>query len=218
MYLSDWHKIKIMTLNDIRRENLINKANELPDEFDRAKFIVNYFTSNLPKEVIAEIDEVKEREVIDFRYDYSYVKGSETPYARKQIPSKSPICDGCTFSIGIHDRDVPGKPMIYPSVLALKLGTCKIFSHEMARLMHSVGVKCEIYETDHPVDCYDIFNGVDEEQNPININTIKPMYHIFNILNITEGKHCLYTNPVGESCDKLFANAIEFAYKQKNNE
>ena len=41
---------------------------------------------------------------------------------------------------------------------------------------------------------------------------------IFNILNITEGKNCLYTNPVGESCDKLFANAIEFAYKQKNNE
>jgi hypothetical protein len=41
---------------------------------------------------------------------------------------------------------------------------------------------------------------------------------IFNILNLTENKNCLYNNPVGECCDKLFTNAIEFAYKQKNNE
>lgn len=31
-------------------------------------------------------------------------------------------------------------------------------------------------------------------------------------------KDCIYHNPLGESCDKLFINAIEFAYKQKNNE
>lgn len=41
---------------------------------------------------------------------------------------------------------------------------------------------------------------------------------IFKILNIEEKNNCLYHNPLGESCDKLFINAIEFAYKQKNNE
>lgn len=41
---------------------------------------------------------------------------------------------------------------------------------------------------------------------------------IFEKLNVKEEKDCLYNNPLGESCDKLFKNAIEFAYKQKNNE
>lgn len=41
---------------------------------------------------------------------------------------------------------------------------------------------------------------------------------IFEKLNVKEEKDCLYHNPLGESCDKLFKNAIEFAYKQKNNE
>ena len=184
MILSDWHKRKIMTLNDIRRENLINKAKEIPNDYDRAIFIINYFTSNLPKDIIAQIDEVKENEVVDFKYDYSYINASETPFARKQIPVKSPIGEGTTFSIGLHDRDVPGRPMIYPSVLALKLGTCKIFSHELARLFYSANIKCDIFETEYAVDCYDIFNGTDEDGNRINVNTIKPIHHIYNIITI----------------------------------
>lgn len=42
---------------------------------------------------------------------------------------------------------------------------------------------------------------------------------IFNLLGYEmSDKDCIYHNPLGESCDKLFKNAIEFAYKQKNNE
>ena len=42
---------------------------------------------------------------------------------------------------------------------------------------------------------------------------------IFNLLGYEiSDKECIYHNPLGESCDKLFKNAIEFAYKQKNNE
>lgn len=40
---------------------------------------------------------------------------------------------------------------------------------------------------------------------------------IFKILNIKEGSNCEINNPIGECCDKLFTNAIEFAYKQKEN-
>lgn len=42
---------------------------------------------------------------------------------------------------------------------------------------------------------------------------------IFNLLGYEiSDKECICHNPLGESCDKLFKNAIEFAYKQKNNE
>lgn len=38
---------------------------------------------------------------------------------------------------------------------------------------------------------------------------------IFELLNIKEENNCLYNNPLGEPCGKLFNNAIEFAYKHK---
>ena len=184
MTTQDWFNLKIRDLNDARRDNLINKALELDGEMARAKFIVDYFTSQLPKNIIAEIDGVNEKDVVPFQYDYSWIKGSETPYARKQIKVKSPVGEGSTFSIGLLDIDVPGRPMIYPSIIGLKLGTCKSFSHEMARLMHSVGVECKIVETEHPEDCYDLFEGADVEGNHISVNTIKPIYHFYNVLTI----------------------------------
>lgn len=41
-----------------------------------------------------------------------------------------------------------------------------------------------------------------------------------DILSRFEKKHedCLMLNPVGNSCDKLFLNAIEYAYKQKKED
>ena len=187
MFLHDWRKLKIRDLNDSRREILINKALELGSEYEKAKFIVDYFTNNLPKNIVSQIDGVDENKVVDFKYDYSYIKGDETPFARKQQPVNSPVGEGITFSTGLHDIDIPGHPMIYPSVIGLKLGTCKIFSHEIARIMHSVGIKCEIVETKKPVSCYDLFEGTDEHDNHISVNTIKPMYHIYNVITI-DGK------------------------------
>ena len=184
MTTEEWFNSRIKDLNDSRREVLINKALELNSESERAQFIIDYFTSQLPKSVIAEIDGVNEKDVVPFQYDYSWISGNETPFARKQKSVKSPIGEGKTFSIGLHDRDVPGNPIIYPSVIGLKLGTCKVFSHEIARLMHSVGVECTIIETENPVDCYDLFEGADEEGNHISVNTIKPIKHIYNVLTI----------------------------------
>ena len=65
----------------------------------------------------------------------------------------------------------------------------------------------------HNIKLTDIIEVV---KNSDEINLTKEK--IFEILNIKEENNCLYHNPVGESCDKLFKNAIEFAYKQKNNE
>jgi hypothetical protein len=39
---------------------------------------------------------------------------------------------------------------------------------------------------------------------------------IFKILNIDEETtDCLHKNPLGAPCDKVFKNAIDYAYKQK---
>lgn len=65
----------------------------------------------------------------------------------------------------------------------------------------------------HNIKLTDIVEIV-KKSNETNLTKEK----IFKILNIKEENNCLYHNPVGESCDKLFKNAIEFAYKQKNNE
>ena len=65
----------------------------------------------------------------------------------------------------------------------------------------------------HNIKLLDIVEIV-KQSNDTNLTKEK----IFKILNIKEENNCLYHNPLGESCDKLFKNAIEFAYKQKNIE
>ncbi len=41
---------------------------------------------------------------------------------------------------------------------------------------------------------------------------------ILKILSKSENENCKQQNPTGQSCDILFQNAIEFAYKQKRGE
>ena len=62
----------------------------------------------------------------------------------------------------------------------------------------------------HNILLTDIINIVNNS-NDQNLTKEK----IFKILNIKEESNCIHNNPIGESCDKLFTNAIEFAYKQK---
>lgn len=40
---------------------------------------------------------------------------------------------------------------------------------------------------------------------------------IFKLLKLELNPNCLKKNPIGTSCDKLFQNAIDYAYKQKEN-
>ena len=63
----------------------------------------------------------------------------------------------------------------------------------------------------HNIKLLDIVEIV-KQQDDTNLTKEK----IFKILNIKETNDCLHNNPLGESCDKLFQNAIEYAYKQKN--
>lgn len=65
----------------------------------------------------------------------------------------------------------------------------------------------------HNIKLIDIVNIV---KNSSDDNLTKEK--IFNILDIKEENDCIHNNPTGECCDKLFVNAIEFAYKQKNSE
>ncbi|MBE5758130.1 MAG: hypothetical protein E7345_04315 [Clostridiales bacterium] len=178
---------RIYTYNNLRRARLLNRANKLSTDKEKAQFIVDYFTNNLPKNIIAEIDDVEEKDVVNFTYDYSYVKGGETPFARKQQRIKYPLGHGMTLSCVDRDFDVDGRPKIYPTIFSLKSGTCVMFAHEIKRLLSSLNINCQIIETEHGVDCYDHFDGMDTQGNKINVNTIKKIKHAYNIIEL-DGK------------------------------
>ena len=52
---------KIYTFNNLRRARLLNRANKLSTDKEKVQFIVDYFTNNLPTNILAEIDDVEEK-------------------------------------------------------------------------------------------------------------------------------------------------------------
>lgn len=180
---------KIYVFNNLRRTKFINKALRLDSDIEKAKFVVDYFTNNLPKDVVADIDSVYEKDVVDFSYDYSFVRGNDTPFPRLQERIRYPQGFGTTMTCADVDVEVEGKPKIYPTVYALKQGTCVIFANEIMRIMSNLGIKCEIIETPECVDCYDRFGGTDVEFNKIDTNDIKKIRHYYNIIEIDNKKY-----------------------------
>lgn len=189
-YGLDSHTIKkIQTYNEIIRTRLLNRANNFSTEEERAQFVVDYFTNNLSRDVIADIDDVPEKRAVDFSYDYSFLEGNETPFPRRQERIYYPGGSGITLTPADRDFNVDGAPRIYPTVFALKKGTCIIFANELKRLMANLGIKCEIVEPPIGVDCYDKFDGTDVEFNPIHTNDIKKMHHYYNVIEIDGKKY-----------------------------
>lgn len=180
---------KIYTFNNLRRARFINRAKKMPSDREKAQFVVDYFTNNLPKDVVADIDDVGVNLVEDFSYDYSFVRGNETPFYRKQESSRYPGGFGITLTCADRDVEVEGNPKIYPTIYSLKKGTCIIFANEIKRVMANLGIKCEIVETPDCVDCYDRFEGTDVEYNKISVNDIKKIRHYYNIIEIDGVKY-----------------------------
>ena len=73
---------------------------------------------------------------------------------------------------------------IYPTIYALKLGTCKMFANEIRRLCHDLNIKCKIH--DELANCYDKFDGTSTTGKPINTNRIMKMHHYYNIITIDD--------------------------------
>lgn len=71
----------------------------------------------------------------------------------------------------------------------------------------------------HNITLNDITNIIKETNlNEVDAKLINKEY-IFKLLNINHLEdNCLYNNPIGESCELVFDNAIKFAIKQKENE
>ncbi len=179
----------ILECNEKRRDNLLEMAKSLDSESARARFVVDYFTNKLPKETIASIDEVEENKVSNFSYDYSYIKGNSMFETREQksvgFSYSGGYVSGKTIMSTGNDIFIEGRPKIFPSIFALKMGTCTMFAHEMKRLMHELDVPCDLIETDTPIDCYDLYSGKDEaEGTPINVNGISKIYHAYNIITL----------------------------------
>ena len=180
---------EILECNEKRRDNLLEMAKALDSKSARAQFVVDYFTNKLPKGTIASIDEVDANNISNFSYDYSFVKGNESFEARTQksvgFSYSGGYVSGKTIMSTGNDLSIDGGPKIFPSIFALKMGTCTMFAHEMKRLMAELDVPCELIETNKAIDCYDLYSGKDEvEGNEINVNAIKKMYHAYNIITI----------------------------------
>ena len=99
-------------------------------------------------------------------------------------------------------------------VIYFQEGNPKYFtkSEIKTQIWFKSALKSQIICYCHNILLTDILEIVNNS-NDLNLTKEK----IFNILNIKETNGCVYHNPIGESCDKLFKNAIEFAYKQKEN-
>lgn len=180
---------KINTYNNYIRERFLNRAMQMPSDREKVQFVVDYFTNNLPKDIIASIDDVSENRVVDFAYDYSFVKGNETPFPRKQERIRYPMGFGVTLTSGDVDLEVVGRPRIYPTLYSLKMGTCIMFANEIQRIMAKLGIKSKMIETPIGVDCYDRFTGTDVEFNKIDTNDIKKIKHFYNIVEIDGKKY-----------------------------
>lgn len=186
--MSNRQKEKVYKFNLQRRENLIKYLDTLDTTIDKVRFVVDYFTNRLPKEVVSKIDKVDESVVLDFEYDYSFINGKDTKYPRRQICRAYPDGFGITLgSIGQdYEIDDITKPEVYPTLFALKMGTCIMFANEIQRIMYLLGVESRIVVSNNQ-DMYDCYDGHDIEFNKISVDEIRKFTHYFNVVKI-DGK------------------------------
>lgn len=190
IYMSFDDMRDIYLFNNARREALLAEALKQPSATQQMQFVANYFLNNLPTEQIAKIDNVSPRDILPFKYDYSFLEDYATHMVREK---ESRRYNGSRFGITLQQADVDkrGKEKIniYPTTYSLKMGTCIMFAAEIQRFSHDFGLPCEI--VDEMAYCYDKFDGKSTEGEPIKTNRIVKMHHYYNILTIDGKKYKL---------------------------
>ena len=174
---------EVYAFNNARRERLLNKAKAQGSKLEQIRFVVDYFLNNLPVSEILEIDCVDPTYLKLFEYDYSFIDDS---IPRKQTfefytPNKMAI----TLHQADNDKRNGKIAKIYPTIFALKKGTCKMFANEIKRFAMDFDIDCEIIE--EPAYCYDGFCGTNIKNQPVEKNNLCLMHHYYNIIKI-DGK------------------------------
>ena len=178
----------IYVFNCTRREALLAAAMAQENPEDKMKFVVDYFLDKLDPSVVAEIDGVSEKKIMPFKYDYSFLKdyggaGARMPETRMWGEYNY------GFSLPQADNDIRGseKIKIFPTVYALKMGTCISFASEIQRFAHDFGIESELVQKMEY--CYDYFDGVSVENKPIQSDRIIKMQHFYNVVTIDGKKY-----------------------------
>ena len=176
----------IYLFNCARRESLLAEALKKETPEMQMKFVADYFLNKLPLETIAQIDCVDEKQVIPFQYDYSYLEDYSSEQIRNRTVRK--------YGVGRYGTNLPqadvdnrngDKIRIYPSMYAVKMGTCIMFASEVQRFSHDFGIPCEIVNSIEY--CYDNFDGKCMGGGHLTTDRLVKMSHFYNVLTI-DGK------------------------------
>ena len=174
---------ELYQFNNARRAVLYAEAAKQGSPEQQIKFVADYFTNNLPIDVIAKIDGVSEEEVLPFKYDYSFLEDVKSDLNRLQ-ESRRYDAHRSAVTLKSVDDDRRGSEHInvYPTIYALKMATCKMFASEIQRFAHDFGIESQMVEKF--TWCYDHFDGLSTTRQPIKTDRIINMYHYYNVLTI----------------------------------
>lgn len=177
---------EVYQFNNARREKLLNRAKQFDTKLEQIKFVVDYFLNNLPVSEILEIDCVDPLYLKLFEYDYSFLEDHKATFPRKQVYDYyTPTNKAITLHQADNDVRNGKVAKIYPTIFALKKGTCKLFANEIKRFAMDFDIECEIIE--EPAYCYDGFCGFNIKNEPVEMNNLRLMHHYYNVITL-DGK------------------------------
>lgn len=183
MHLSDEQKRKIFLFNNNRRELLKTEADKEESIEKKIQFIAKYFLNQLSPEQTSKIDGIDSAKIPPFTYDYSMLEDFSVTAPRKKMERGGcGIFSACSMSAVDIDRRGTDKIKVYPTIFALKMGTCQMFASEIQRFAHDFNIPSKI--VCEMTYCYDNFNGKDENGKPVKTDRIIKMQHFYNILTI----------------------------------
>lgn len=183
MFMSDDQKRDIYLFNNNRRERLLIEASKENTKRAQMEFVVKYFLNKLNANIVAQIDETTESNIKPFKYDYSYLDDyASNDVRRKSVREYKRGRYGVTLPAADVERCGDDKLKVYPTIYALKQGTCVMFASEIARIAHKLNIPCKIVgKLDY---CYDKFDGKSLEAKDIKTDRIVKMLHYYNIVTI----------------------------------
>ncbi len=186
--MSQFEMRDMYVFNCERREILLKEALKQNDKEAQFKFVVDYFLNKLDPAVVSKIDGIEVREILPFKYDYSFLEDYGSFDVRRKFDRR--WGNGhYGFSMSQVDNDCRSseKIRVYPAVYALKMGTCVMFASELQRFARDFDLESQIVEKME--FCYDNFNGSSIESKQINTDRLIRMQHFYNIVTINGKKY-----------------------------
>ena len=181
-------KHDIYVFNCERRQKLLDEAMKLETPAQRMQFVADYFLNRLDISQIAKIDGVEEKDVVPFKYDYSYLEDYGSDDIRRREVRK---WGNHNYGFNLPQADVDNRRReqvrIFPAVYAIKLGTCIMFASELQRFAYDFGIDSEIVDTlDY---CYDNYDGTSTENKKIFTDRLIKMHHYYNVFEVDGKKY-----------------------------